>query len=76
MIFEKIKKMLSEELCIDEEEITLESNMIDDLNADSLDLVQLLVKLEREMGLRFTDEEIKSVKTVGDVVRTIEEKSK
>lgn len=74
MVFEEIKKMLAEQLCVDEDEITPESNMIDDLNADSLDLLQMLTLLERNMGLRFTDEEIKSVKTVQDVVDVIESK--
>lgn len=72
MTFEEVKSILAEQLCIDESEITPESNMIDDLNADSLDLLQLLTLLERKTGMRFTDEEIKSVKTVKDVMDLIE----
>lgn len=74
MIFEKVRKILSEELFVDEDKITLESDMINDLNADSLDLVQLLVRMERDMGVFVEDEEIKAIKTVGDVVNTIESK--
>lgn len=74
MIFEKVRKILSEELFVDEDKITLESDMINDLNADSLDLVQLLVRMERDMGVFVEDEEIKAIKTVGDVVNTIERK--
>ncbi len=76
MVFETIKQMLVDELGVDESEVTMESNMIEDLNADSLDLLQMLTLLERNMGLHFTDEEIKSVKTVKDVVDVIESKKK
>ena len=72
MIFDNVKKLIAEQLMIDESEVTLESDFIADLNADSLDLVQLLILLEKEYGVSFSDEEIKSVKTVGDVVAFIE----
>ena len=72
MIFENVKKMIAEQLMLDESEITMESDFIADLNADSLDLVQLLILLEKEYGVSFSDEEIKTVKTVGDVVAFIE----
>ena len=64
--------MIADQLMIDESEITLESDFVKDLNADSLDLVQMLIMLEKEYGITFTDDEIKSVKTVGDVVGYIE----
>ena len=72
MVFEKIKSLIADQLMIAESEITLESEFIKDLNADSLDLVQMLIMLEKEYGITFTDDEIKSVKTVGDVVNYIE----
>lgn len=72
MIFDNVKKLIAEQLMIDESEVTMESDFIADLNADSLDLVQLLILLEKEYGVSFSDEEIKSVKTVGDVVAFIE----
>ena len=72
MVFDKVKAMIADQLMIDESEITLESDFVKDLNADSLDLVQMLIMLEKEYGITFTDDEIKSVKTVGDVVGYIE----
>ena len=72
MIFDNVKKLTAEQLMIDESEVTMESDFIADLNADSLDLVQLLILLEKEYGVSFSDEEIKSVKTVGDVIAFIE----
>ena len=71
-MFEHVKKLIAEQLMLDESEITMESDFIADLNADSLDLVQLLILLEKEYGVSFSDEEIKSVKTVGDVIAFIE----
>lgn len=72
MVFEKVKKLLAEQLFADENEITMETDLVNDLNADSLDMVQLLILMEKEYGLTFTDEQMKSVKTVGDVVGYIE----
>ena len=54
----------------------MDSNMVTDIGADRLDIVQLLIKMEKEYGFKFSDEEMKNVKTVGDVVRYIEEKIK
>ncbi|MBR1747508.1 MAG: acyl carrier protein [Clostridia bacterium] len=76
MIFDNVKRLVAEQLMIDESEITLETDFIADLSADSLDLVQLLILLEKEYGISFTDDEIKSVKTVGDVVAFIEKNKK
>lgn len=74
MVFEKLKEVLVEELGIGEDEVTMESNMVSDIGADSLDIVQLLIRMEKEYGFKFSDDEIKSIKTVGDVVRSIENK--
>lgn len=71
-MFEKVKKILAEQLMIEEDTITMESDMVSDLGADSLDLVQLLIIMEKEYKITFTDEEIKSIKTVADVVGHIE----
>lgn len=76
MVFEKLKEVLVEEIGVDPEDVTMDSNMVTDIGADSLDIVQLLIKMEKEYGFKFSDEEMKSVKTVGDVVRYIEEKIK
>jgi len=76
MVFEKIKAILAEELGIDASDITKESDMVHDIGADSLDIVQLLIRMEKEYGIKFTDEEIKTIKTVGDVVDFIEKNAK
>lgn len=68
MIFEKIQKIISEQLGIDSEEINLESSFIDDLGADSLDIVELIMAVETEFDLEIPDEEAEKVKVVGDVV--------
>lgn len=73
MIFEKLKKILSEQLEINESMITLESNIVDDLGASSLDLVDLAMSVEDEFGIEVPDELIETVQTVGDVVNFIEE---
>lgn len=73
MIFEKLKKILSEQLEINESLITLESNIVDDLGATSLDLVDLAMSIEDEFGIEVPDELVETVQTVGDVVNFIEE---
>ena len=73
--FEKIKKIISEQLGVDEGEITLESNFVDDLGADSLDTVELVMQLEEEYGLEIPDEDAEKLQTVGDAIKYIEENS-
>ena len=67
-MLEKIKGMIADALMIDESEITEETRFIEDLPADSLDIVQLIIAMEKEFGKRFSDEEIAKIKTVGDVL--------
>ncbi|MCR1933920.1 acyl carrier protein [Clostridium tepidum] len=71
MIFEKIKSTIAEQLSIDEEEITMESSFVDDLGADSLDIVELIMALETEFDLEIPDEDAEEISTVGDVVNYI-----
>lgn len=68
MDVEKVKEIIANQLGADEEELTLESSFVDDLNADSLDLVELLVALEEEYDISIPDEDISGLQTVGDVV--------
>ena len=68
MIFEKVQEKISEQLGVDAEEVTLESSFIDDLGADSLDIVELLMALEEEFDIEIPDEEAEKLSTVGDVV--------
>lgn len=76
MTFDKVKKLLSEQLNIEEEKITESAKVIDDLGADSLDVVEMLMTLEDEFNISVTDEESVSLKTVGDIVKLIDSKTK
>ncbi len=73
--FEKVKKIIAEQLGVDEGEITDESHFIDDLGADSLDTVELVMALEEEFGIEIPDEDAEKIQTVGDVKKYIEEHS-
>lgn len=71
-MFEKVQSMISELMGIDKSKIKPDSNFIDDLKADSLDIVQMLIAMENEFGIEFDDAEMQNIKTVGDVVKFIE----
>ena len=73
MIFDKVRSILAEQLDIDEDSITLDSAIIDDLGADSLDIVDLVMSLEDEFETEVPDEAIEDIKTVRDLVHFIEE---
>lgn len=72
-IFEKLKDLVVDQLGVDEDEVTLEANIQDDLGADSLDVVDLVMSVEEEFGVKIADEELEGIKTVGDIVDYIEE---
>ncbi len=72
MTFEKIKEIIAESLDVDVEKITMETNLLDDLEADSLDLYQMISEVEEEFDVKI--EEIENIKTVADVVKIIEAK--
>ncbi|AFM13395.1 MAG TPA: acyl carrier protein [Turneriella sp.] len=74
-IMGKVKKIISEQLGVDEGEVTNESHFIDDLGADSLDTVELVMALEEEFGIEIPDEDAEKIQTVGDVQKYIEEHS-
>lgn len=76
MILEKIKDIMEEELGKDKNEVTLESDIIKDLGLDSLDIVTLIMAVEDEYGFTADDDEIVNLKTVGDVVKYIENATK
>ena len=73
---DKIKGLLASQLNIDESKITAESKVIDDLGADSLDVVEMLMTLEDEFNVTVSDEESVNLKTVGDLAKLIDSKSK
>ncbi len=76
MILDKIKSLLSSQLGIKEERIQLKSRILEDLGADSLDLVELLMTLETEFHVTIPDEEAIKLKTVEDIVKVIEANQK
>lgn len=73
MVFEKIRALISDQLDIDEDKITMESAVIEDLGADSLDIVDLIMGLEEEFNVEIPDETVEDIKTVGDIVHYLEE---
>ena len=76
MVFEKLQQLLAAEFSIEPEEITMETSFMEDLEADSLDLVEMMMALEDEFGIDpITEEEAATIKTVGDVVALINSKS-
>lgn len=74
MVFEKVQKILSEQLEISKDKIMMESNLIEDLKADSLDIVELIMDLEQEFDLEIPDDDLPKVIKVADVVNYIESK--
>lgn len=74
-IFESVKGILVEQLGIEGETVSIESSLIDDLNADSLDMVELVMAMEQEFGISIPDEEAERIKTVGDAIEFIKANS-
>ena len=72
-IFEKVKTVIVEQLGIDESSVKMESSFLDDLGADSLDIVEFIMALEEEFGLEIPDEDVEKIVTVKDVVEYISE---
>ena len=74
MIFDKVKAIILEQFMADEDAITMQTSFVDDLEADSLDLIELVMVLEEEFGLSIEDQDVGDIKTVGDVVNYITER--
>lgn len=72
MVFEKIRAILCEQLDVEESEVTMDSNIAEDLGADSLDVVDLIMSIEDEFEIEVPDDQIEGIKTVADVVNYIE----
>ena len=71
-MLEKVQEMLSDALNISTDKITPDAKIVDDLGADSLDVVELLSRLEDEYGVVIPEEDVENLKTVGDVVKELE----
>ena len=72
MVFEKVREIIANQLNKDASIITLETHLVDDLGADSLDAVELIMALEDEFGMEIEDDAAQSIKSVGDLVNYIE----
>ena len=75
MIFEKVAAILAEQLDVELDTIKMETSLVDDLGADSLDVVDLVMSLEDEFDVEIPDEDVENVRTVGDIVKYLEERS-
>ena len=73
MVLEKVKAILSEQFDVEEDTITTDTSIADDLGADSMDVVDLLMSIEDEFEIEIPDDEIENIKTVGALVKYIED---
>ena len=73
MVIDKVKELIAEQLDVDADTVTVTSNIQDDLGADSLDVVDLVMSLEEEFDMEIPDEAVANIKTVGDIVKYIED---
>ena len=74
-VSEKVKEIIAEQLGVKKEEVTDEAKFIDDLGADSLDTVELVMALEEEFGIEIPDEDAEKMVTVGEAIKYIEQKA-
>ena len=76
MIFEKLQEMLVNQLGIDRDKVTPDADIIKDIGADSLDIVEMLMDVENEWGITVDDDAVKDLHTIGDIVKYIENNKK
>ena len=72
-MFEKVKKMIADQLAVSPDRITPETDIMKDLGADSIDVMELLMTMEDDLGLTIPDDKIQALKTVGDIVGYVEQ---
>ncbi|MCI5924796.1 MAG: acyl carrier protein [Oscillospiraceae bacterium] len=73
MVFDKVKAILVDQLDVDENKVTMEASITDDLGADSLDIADIVMSIEEEFNVEVPDEQLQNIKVVGDIVKYIEE---
>lgn len=73
MVFDKVKELISDQLDVKADDITEDSSIQDDLGADSLDVVDLVMAIEDEFGVEIPEDQVENIKTVGDIVKFIED---
>lgn len=74
-VFDRLQGLVAEQLGVEPDQVTTEAEFIQDLNADSLDMVELVMSLEEEFGIEISDEDVENIRTVGDAVDYINENS-
>lgn len=74
-VFETVKSIIMEQLDVEEDKVTMDAVIQDDLGADSLDIVDLVMNFEEEYDIEIPDDQVELIKTVGDIVRYIEDKT-
>lgn len=74
MVFDKVKKIIVDQLDVEEDKVTEAASITDDLGADSLDVVDLVMSFEEEFDIEIPEDQVEKIKTVGDIVKFIEEK--
>ncbi|MBR1563650.1 MAG: acyl carrier protein [Ruminococcus sp.] len=74
MVFDKVKEIIVDQLECDEDQVTMEASITEDLGADSLDVVDLVMSIEESFDVEIPDEDVEGIKTVGDIVKYIESK--
>jgi len=72
-VYERVQSIVAERLGVDEDKVTMDAEFIGDLNADSLDLVEVIMAMEQEFDLEIKDDDAENIRTVGDAVQFIEE---
>lgn len=72
-MFEKVREIICDQLELDEEEVTMDSILLEDLGADSIDLADLVMTFEDEFNIEISDEALENIKTVSDIVKYVEE---
>ena len=73
MIFDEIKDIIIDQLQVEESEVTMDTNLMKDLSADSLDAVEIIMAIEEEYGIEIPDDDAETFQTVGDLVKYVEE---
>ena len=73
MIFDKIKDIIIDQLQVEESDVAMDTNLMKDLSADSLDAVEIIMAIEDEFGIEIPDEDAENIQTVGDLVKYVEE---
>lgn len=73
MVFEKLRDIVVDQLDVDADKVTMNASIADDLGADSLDIVDLVMSLEEEFDMEIPDEAVENIKTIGDIVKYIED---